>query len=74
MKKTWVAPKVDELTITATTTEYSKRPDGPCGPVGDGDTFSPDEFHPERFTSGAVVPTKAPFQPSYPGRPGGGRH
>ena len=63
MKKTWLAPEVTELTITATETEY-KRPGG-AGQGGDGDTFSPDEFHPERFTSGAVAATQAPFVPKH---------
>lgn len=53
MKKTWLTPDITELTIKATAKKDNN--------MGDADTFSPDEFHPERFVSGAIAATATPF-------------
>lgn len=65
MKKNWLTPEIDELTITSTAkTDFN----------GNNNNMSPDEFHPERFNtpSGiAYTPVPTNFPGQKPGNLGG---
>ena len=66
MKKNWLTPEIDELTITATARKG--------GNGSNNDNMSPDEFHPEKFFSPsgiAYTPIPTNFPGRKPGKPNG---